>query len=142
MIDLDRFEEVASAAKSGTPGDRVLFAIHAMDPDGMVELIAELRRLRAENESLMRSRVTGDSPKRAVTLELEMQADTPRELASALYNFSIQIDRNEVSRSGVSGGCHAGYSYTYTANETPSHDEYFAAVDVWLAARKVAKEGA
>lgn len=132
MIDLDELDRMLDA------GDR--FG-HAASPAVVRELIAEVRRLRAENESLSLARLSGDSPKRAVTLELEMQADEPRELATALYNFATQIDRNEVSRSGVSGGYHAGYTYTYTANEAPSHDEYFAAVDVWLESRKAAKEG-
>jgi hypothetical protein len=115
--------------------------IAAANPATILTLTAEVRRLRAENEALALARLSGDAPKRAVTLELEMQADEPRELATALYNFATQIDRNEVSRSGVSGSYHAGYTYTYAVNDAPSHEEYFAAVDVWLAARKAAKEG-
>lgn len=139
--ELERLAEVASHGEWGNPGVVREFQ-NAAAPDAILDLIAEVRRLRAENESLRLARLDGDSPRRAVTLELEMQADTPRDLASALYNFSIQIDHQEVSRSGVSGGCHAGYTYTYTANEAPSHDEYFAAVDVWLESRKAhPKEG-
>lgn len=50
MIDIDKFEKLAEIAKSGLPGDRMMFAVHAIDPEGMLELIAEVRSLRAEVE--------------------------------------------------------------------------------------------
>lgn len=125
-------EAIARVVSSHAWADDIADHIAANSPAAILALTAEVRRLRAENESLALARLSGDSPKRAVTLEL----------ATALYNFATQIDRNEVSRSGVSGGYHAGYTYTYTSNEAPSHDEYFAAVDVWLESRKAhPKEG-
>jgi hypothetical protein len=47
MIDLDTLEQLARSAASGDVGDRVKFALHVMDPEGMVALIDEVRRLRA-----------------------------------------------------------------------------------------------
>jgi hypothetical protein len=46
MIDLEKFEKLAEIAKSGLPGDRMMFAVHAIDPEGMLDLITEVRRLR------------------------------------------------------------------------------------------------
>lgn len=47
MIDLDKLEKLARLAVSGNVGDRVKFSMHVMDPEGMVALIDEVRRLRA-----------------------------------------------------------------------------------------------
>jgi hypothetical protein len=52
MIDIEELETLAKAASSGMPGDRIPFALHAMDPEGMLALIAELRALREENTIL------------------------------------------------------------------------------------------
>jgi hypothetical protein len=47
MINLDELEQLAKAAiTSGLPGDRMMFALKAMDPEGMLTLIAEVRALR------------------------------------------------------------------------------------------------
>jgi hypothetical protein len=48
MTNLDELEQLAKAAiTSGLPGDRMMFALKAMDPEGMLALIAEVRALRA-----------------------------------------------------------------------------------------------
>jgi hypothetical protein len=47
MIDLDKLENLARSAVSGNVGDRVKFSIHVMDPEGVVAIIDEVRRLRA-----------------------------------------------------------------------------------------------
>jgi hypothetical protein len=52
MIDIDALEALAKAATSGLPGDRITFALHAMDPEGMLALIAEVRALREESARL------------------------------------------------------------------------------------------
>jgi hypothetical protein len=47
MKNLDELEQLAKAAvTSGLPGDRMMFALKAMDPEGMLALIAEVRELR------------------------------------------------------------------------------------------------
>jgi hypothetical protein len=47
MTNLDELEQLAKAAiTSGLPGDRMMFALKAMDPEGMLTLIAEVRALR------------------------------------------------------------------------------------------------
>jgi hypothetical protein len=50
MIDIDTLEALAKAATSGLPGDRIPFALHAMDPAAILALIAEVRELRADAE--------------------------------------------------------------------------------------------
>jgi hypothetical protein len=46
-LNLEKLEQLAKAATdTGLPGDRMMFAIHAMDPDDILELTAEVRRLR------------------------------------------------------------------------------------------------
>lgn len=50
MIDLDKLERLAKTATSGLAGDRVMFAVHVMDPEGILALTTEVRRLRAEVE--------------------------------------------------------------------------------------------
>lgn len=46
MIDLEKLERLAKTATSGLAGDRVMFAVHVMDPEGILALTAEVRRLR------------------------------------------------------------------------------------------------
>jgi hypothetical protein len=48
MIDIEELERLAKAATSGLPGDRIPFALHAMDPEGILALIAEVRALRED----------------------------------------------------------------------------------------------
>lgn len=43
------------------------------------------------------------APSRACRLVLDLEADTPHDIASALYNMAAQIERDELTR-GVSGG--------------------------------------
>lgn len=50
MIDLEKLEQLAKTATSGLAGDRVMFAVHVMDPEGILALTAEVRRLRAERD--------------------------------------------------------------------------------------------
>lgn len=50
MINLDKLEQLAKTATSGLAGDRVMFAVHVMDPEGILALTAEVRRLRADAE--------------------------------------------------------------------------------------------
>jgi hypothetical protein len=50
-VDLDELERLAKAAITrGLPGDRMMFALKAMDPEGMLALIAEVRALREDAE--------------------------------------------------------------------------------------------
>lgn len=64
-------------------------------------------------------------PVRACRLVLDIQADTPDEMAQALESIGQQIMRGELS-TGVSGGVSSGYQYSYTQNDGPTHDEYIA----------------
>lgn len=73
-----------------------------------------------------------DSPKRACRLTLELQADTPRDLAGALMNMAADIDRGELSV-GVRGGPSSGGIYELILDEAPTHNEYFAQVRRYLA---------
>ncbi|WP_321905147.1 hypothetical protein [Paraburkholderia tropica] len=48
MIDIDKLEELAKAATTGLPGDRIQFSLAVWDPAAILKLIAEMRRLRTE----------------------------------------------------------------------------------------------
>lgn len=74
-------------------------------------------------------------PKRACRLTLTLEADTRDEMASALENIAMQLDRGEMTR-GVSGGYSSGYVYEYTEAEHPTHDEYVAALNAYLAEKR------
>lgn len=73
-----------------------------------------------------------DAPHRAVRLTLKMDADSPEELATALTNFAMQIERREVSR-GVSGGPSSGAIYELLHDPAQTHEAYFEQVREYLA---------
>lgn len=60
MIDIDKLEALAKAATSGLPGDRITFALHAIDPEGMLALIAELRALREDAAKVRKAAIFHD----------------------------------------------------------------------------------
>lgn len=79
-----------------------------------------------------------EAPKRACRLVLDMEADTRRDLADALYNMASQLERGELTR-GVSGGYSSGYVYELTESDHPTHDEWAKNLRAYLAERKAAK---
>jgi hypothetical protein len=76
-----------------------------------------------------------DSPKRAVQFRIEIGADNMAALADTLLNLSIQADRGKLSTHSVSGGYDSGYEHWLTVAEHPTHDEYVAQLNAWLAER-------
>lgn len=76
-----------------------------------------------------------EPPKRACRLHLDLQADTPEAMESALRNIGLRLLMGELT-TGVSGGYNSGYQYVYEQRDGPSHDEYVAQLNAWLAARK------
>jgi len=62
--------------------------------------------------------------RRAFCLTVVMDADTKKYLVSALYNFAIQIDREEIT-TGVSGGVCSGAIYELLYNSSQTHETYF-----------------
>lgn len=64
-------------------------------------------------------------PVRACRLVLDIQADTPEEMANSLESIGRQILMEQLS-TGVSGSPSCGYQYSYTKNDRPTHDEYVA----------------
>ncbi|AVR89059.1 hypothetical protein Tharo_2156 [Thauera aromatica K172] len=63
-----------------------------------------------------------------------MEADSPHELATALMNFAVQIERGEVSK-GVSGGCSSGAIYELLHAPEQTHEAYFEQVREYLASK-------
>lgn len=76
---------------------------------------------------------TNDPPRRAVTIDLRMGADTKADLVASLYRLAEMIDRGDIrGPSGCSGGCTSGYSYEFTVADHPTHDEYIAKLNEYL----------
>ena len=71
-------------------------------------------------------------PKRAVTLDISIQADTREEMVRALWGVADRIQRQEMTR-GCSGGWGSGFTYNYEENDRPTHDEYEKQLKDWLA---------
>lgn len=81
-----------------------------------------------------------EAPKRKVEIVLKIGADSRRDLASALHNLSIAVDRNEVNvGTGASGGPCSGWVYDYREDGL-EHQEYFRQLDAYLEAKR-ASEG-
>ena len=72
-----------------------------------------------------------EAPKRACRFELDLQADTRDELASALFNLATRIERGELS-TGVSGGYSSGCVYSLTESDRPTHAEYVEQLNAYL----------
>ena len=79
-------------------------------------------------------------PRRAVTLLLDLQADSKDALLNALENIITHIDRGELTK-GCSGGYDAGYTYEYAEAAGPSHDEYVEQLKAWKAERSAPPQG-
>lgn len=77
-------------------------------------------------------------PRRAVTLKLDLQADTRDELTRALEQIVFLIDRGELTN-GCSGGPFSGYSYEYSEAAYPTHEEYHAQLKEWIEAERRAQ---
>jgi hypothetical protein len=74
-------------------------------------------------------------PKRAVTLDLSLQADSREALISALENIERRIAMGDMTR-GCSGGYDSGYTYHYEERDGPTHDEYGQQLKDWLEAER------
>jgi hypothetical protein len=74
-------------------------------------------------------------PHRAVRLVLDLEADTREDLLSALRQIGIEIAMGQLTK-GVSGGYSSGYSYEYTESASPTHDQYFEALNLYLKQNK------
>jgi len=67
----------------------------------------------------------GAEPRRAVRLTLQLDADTIRDLAHALEQIAMRVERDEMT-TGCSGGYTSGYSYELLQDPEQTHDGYFA----------------
>ncbi|MFT0167540.1 hypothetical protein ACLKMY_00730 [Paraburkholderia mimosarum] len=77
-----------------------------------------------------------ESPKRAIVFRVDVQADTTKDLASALFNLSNRVAADDLSAHSVSGGYNSGYEHWLTIADHPTHDEYVNQLNEYLAARK------
>lgn len=75
------------------------------------------------------------NPRRAVTLELAMQADTRADLIADLRHIIERIEREDMS-TGCMSGPDSHYTHRYHEHDGPTHAEYFRQVNDWLADRK------
>lgn len=74
-----------------------------------------------------------NAPRRAVVLTAEIQADTRRDLASALFNLATQLEAGEISGPVVvSGGYNSGYILHLQEDEGPTHDEFVERLRAFL----------
>lgn len=65
------------------------------------------------------------APCRAVRLTLQLDADTMMDLATALEQIAMRVERGEMT-TGCSGGYTSGYSYELLQDPEQTHDGYFA----------------
>lgn len=75
-------------------------------------------------------------PHRAYRLTLELEADSLRHLASALFNLATDAEREELSTSRVSGGYSSGYVMSLDHNEAQTGDKYRAELLAYVASLK------
>ena len=73
----------------------------------------------------------GLCPKRAYRLTLVLDADTQRDLANALWQMSMRIDRGELS-TGMSGAPSDGSIYELLHDPAQTHETYFQQVREYL----------
>ena len=64
-----------------------------------------------------------EKPRRAVSLDLMLWADTRKDLIDELNQIIFLIETDQFS-DGCSGGHDSTYTYRYQENEHPTHDEY------------------
>lgn len=76
-----------------------------------------------------------DTPRRAVTFDLSLQADSREAAITALENIQRRIALGDMTR-GCSGGYDSGYTYHYEERDGPTHDEYNQQLKSWIAASK------
>lgn len=76
-----------------------------------------------------------DVPRRAVILDLSLQADSREALIDALNNILRRVAMGDMTR-GCSGGYDNGYTYHYEEHEGPTHDEYAQQLKRWKALRE------
>jgi len=64
------------------------------------------------------------APRRAFCLTLKMEADSRKALVSALMNFAVNVDREEIT-TGAIGGFDSGATYELLIDPEQTHDIYF-----------------
>jgi hypothetical protein len=80
---------------------------------------------------------TKPRPQRAVTMTLIIGADTRRDMSDALEQLAFDIAAGQINGpSGCSGGSGSGYSYSFSAKDGPTHDEYVAQLAAYLETKK------
>jgi hypothetical protein len=75
-----------------------------------------------------------NQPRRAVILELNLQADSREALLTALMNIERRIASGDLL-TGVSGGPDSGYIYHYEERDHPTHEEYVQQLKDWVRER-------
>ena len=70
-------------------------------------------------------------PRRAFCLTLKMEADNRKALVSALMNFAVNIDREEITE-GAIGGYDSGASYELLIDHTQTHEGYCNQLNEYL----------
>jgi hypothetical protein len=78
------------------------------------------------------------APKRALVLNIEIQADTDAALAGALRSFATDLALGDLSGHGVV--CASSFGWTYRIQRDPAmtQERYFAELEAWLAERDAA----
>jgi hypothetical protein len=74
------------------------------------------------------------APQRACNLMLKVCADSPDEVIKALNAMAFEIGAGRATH-GMSCGWGSAYSYVFTAQNGPTHDEYFEQAEKFLASR-------
>lgn len=71
---------------------------------------------------------TDEKPRRMCHLTLDLQADSRLELARELHDIGRRILCEDLGGCGASGGVASGFTYTYTEDESWTHERYFDAI--------------
>jgi hypothetical protein len=106
----------------------------------MDELMREVRAYAATLPEAPQSETTPsgtakvpEAPHRAVRIMLDIDADNRKNLEAAFRHFLHTFD-NRSAPSGCSGGYSSGWTYQMWESDHPTHEEYEAALEQYLAA--------
>lgn len=76
-----------------------------------------------------------NAPRRRVMFELKIGADSVKDLIRSLEQLIFDI-ANGAPPQSVSGSPHSGYNYTYSEDETITHESYHAQLRDYLNNRR------